>query len=72
MAAAGGADGGELKDMYERKLRAMGVCAVATRVLDKRLDTRWHKFMEVCLAHRDKVASDMSVLISSYDHEAPR
>ena len=72
MAAASGSEGGELKDMYERKLRAMGVCAVATRVLDKSLDTRWTKFMEVCLAHRDRVASDLSILISAYDHEAPR
>jgi len=68
---AGSGDGGELQGMYERKLRNLTLAASAMRVLDPKLDTTWVRYVTVYLAHRDKVAAELAVLISAYDQEAP-
>jgi hypothetical protein len=70
-AAASAGEGGELQGMYERKLRALTLEAATKKVLDPKLDTTWSQYVAVYLAHRDKVASDLTSLISSFDTEAP-
>lgn len=69
-AAASAAEGGELQGMYERKLRALTLEAATKRMLDPKLDSTWTQFVTVYLQHRDKVATEMTALISSFEPDA--
>ena len=53
--------------MYERKLRALDLVGLLTRLLDPKLDTTSELACRISLEHKERANEELGTLITSFD-----